>query len=151
MKIVRFLIPVALLATGYFIYFASDMPREIEFRGQTLGPRERIENNSLKEFDIYSYSDRSRNHVLLFVMATTDSPTSQELLDFYVSNFRGQGFSFRNSDARYLGTKGDEVIYMARAPGIDSAIAYIQKSTEAPTSIRGASDIFSDLENFSFE
>ena len=83
-------------------------------------------------------------------MSASRSLPSQELLDFYVNNFKGQGFRFRNSEGRYLGTKGDEVIYMTRAPGIDSAIAYIQKSTEAPTSIRGASDIFSDLENYSF-
>ena len=152
MNAVKFLILAAVLVAVYFILFANDMPRELEYRGQTLGPRENIENNSVREFDIYSYSDRTRHHVLLFVMATTaDSPTPQELLEFYVSNFKGQGFSFRQREGRYLGTKGDEVIYMARAPRIDSAVAYIQKSPDAPTSLRGASDIFSDLENYSFQ
>ncbi len=149
MNIAKFLIPAALLAAIYFVFLASDMPGEVEFQGQTLGPRERIENNSAKEFEIYSYSDKTRHHVLLFVMATADSPTSQELLDFYLNNFKGQGFSFRNNDGRYLGTKGDEVIYMTRAPKIDSAIAYIRKTTEGPTSLREASDLFSDLENYS--
>jgi hypothetical protein len=84
-------------------------------------------------------------------MAKEGSPTSQELLDFYVSNFKAQGFGFRQKDGRYLGKKGDEVIYLTQAPKIDSAIAYIQKSTNAPTSLRGASEIFSDLETYSFE
>ena len=82
---------------------------------------------------------------------TTDSPSAQELLEFYLKNFGAQGFRFTYKEGRYLGTKGDEVIYMTRAPRIDSAIAYIEKSQEAPTSLRGASDIFSDLENYSFE
>ena len=152
MSVAKFVIPVVLLAAVYFILFASDMPGEIEYRGQTLGPREQIENNSVKEFDIYSYSDKTRHHVMLFVMATTaDSPSPQELLEFYVKNFGLQGFRFMHKEGRYLGTKGDEVIYMTRAPRIDSAIAYIEKSEEAPTSLRGASDIFSDLEDYAFE
>ena len=151
MNAAKILIPIALLAAVYFVFLASDMPGEIVFQGQTLGPRERVENNSLKEFDIYSYSDRARNNVLLFVMSTEDSPTAEELLEFYISGFKAQGFSFRNEDDRYLGSKGDEVIYMTRAPRIDSAIAYIQKSDDAPTSLRGASAIFSELESFSLD
>ncbi len=46
---------------------------------------------------------------------------------------------------------GEEVIYMTRAPSSDSAIAYIEKSENAPTSLRGASDIFSELESYSFD
>lgn len=151
MNTAKFSLPVALLIALYLVLFASDMPREIEFQGQTLGPRERIENNSRKPFDIYSYSDSSRHHVLLFVMATESAPTSQELLEFYVNNFKASGFSFRNTDGRYLGTKGNEVIYMGRAPRIDSAIAYIQKDANAPTGFREASGIFSELESYSLD
>jgi len=151
MNAVKFLIPVAVLVAFYFAFLASDMPSEIDFQGQTLGPRERVENNSIKPFDIYSYSDRTRHNVLLFVMATHEAPTSQELLEFYIGGFKAQGFSFKHKDGRYLGTKADEVIYMTRAPRIDSAIAFIQKSDEAPNSLRGASDIFSDLESHSFD
>lgn len=152
MNAAKFLVAVALLAAVYFVFLASDMPGEIEFQGQMLGSRERVENNSIKEFDIYSYSDKSRNHLLLFVMSSTDeSPSSRELLEHYVQSFKAQGYNFRKKDGRYLGTKGDEVIYMTRAPAIDSAIAYIQRSSKAPTSLRGASGIFSDLEKYSFE
>ena len=151
MNAVKFLIPIALIAAVYFIFFASDMPSEIDFRGMTLGPKEQVENDSVKDFDIYSYSDQTRHHVLLFVMANENSPAPEELLEFYVRNFGLQGFKFTHRDGRYLGEKDDEVIYMTLAPGIDSAIAYIEKSPNAPTSLPGASDIFSDLESYSFE
>lgn len=151
MNAARYLIPIALIAAAYFLFFASNLPGEIEFRGHTLGPRTPVENNSTREFDIYSYSDGSRNHMLLFVMSTAASPTSQELLEFYIANFKAQGYSFRSDEDRHLGTKGEEVIYMTRAPGIDSAVAYIQKSADAPTSLREASDIFSELKRYSFD
>ena len=152
MNAAKILIPVVLLIAAYFIFFASDLPGQIEFQGHTLGSKERVENNSLKEFDIYSYSDESRNHLLLLVMSSTDeSPPPRELLAFYVQNFKAQGFSFKTDDDRHLGTKGDEVIYMTLARRIDSAVAYIEKSAGAPTSLRGAGDIFSDLERLSFE
>ena len=152
MNAAKLVVPVLLLVAAYFIFFASDLPGDIEFQGHTLGPRERVENNSLKEFEIYSYSDRSRNHVLLIVMSSADdSPSRGELLAFYIQNFKAQGFKFKQDDERHLGIKGDEVIYMTVAPRIDSAVAYIEKSEEAATSLRGASDIFSDLETLAFD
>ena len=152
MNAAKLLIPVALILAAYFIFFASDMPGEIEFQGHVLDNKERVENNSLKEFDIYSYSDTSRNHLLLLVMSSTgESPSPQELLDFYIQGFEAQGFKFRSDDNRYLGTKGDEVIYMTLATRIDSAVAYIEKTAEAPNSVRGASDVFTELEGLSFD
>ena len=152
MAAAKFLIPVALIIGAYFIFFASDMPGEIEFQGHVLDNKERVENNSLKEFDIYSYSDESRDRLVLIVMSSTvESPRPKELLSFYVQNFKAQGFSFRTDDERHLGTKGDEVIYLTLARRIDSAVAYIAKSADAPTSLRGADDIFSDLEALALE
>ncbi len=151
MNAAKFLIAVVLLGAIYFVFFASDLPKEIEYRGQTLGPRERVENNSNREFDIFSYSDRTNHHVLLFVMAKDESATSQQLLDFYIANFKGQGFNFRKKDGRHFGVKGDEVIYMTRATQIDSAIAYIAKADDTlPKSLRAADDLFSELERFEF-
>ena len=151
MNAAKFLIAVVLLGAIYFVFFASDLPKEIEYRGQTLGPRERVENNSNREFDIYSYSDRNNHHVLLFVMAKDESATSQQLLDFYIANFKAQGFNFRKKDGRHFGVKGDEVIYMTRATRIDSAIAYIAKADDTlPKSLRAADDLFSELERFAF-
>lgn len=152
MNAAKFLVMVALLAAVYFLFIASDLPAEIEFQGQTLGPREQVENNSAREFDIYSYSDRSRDHLLLFVMSTTDeSPPPRELLEHYFQSFKAQGYSFQSDDERYLGSKGEEVIYMTLAPRIDSAVVYAVKSAEAPDTLRDASDIFADLRGFAFE
>ena len=152
MNTARILTGIALLVAVYFFFFASNMPREIEYRGQTLGPREQIENNSSRNFDIYSYSDRTNHHVMLFVMAKDETATSQQLLEFYISNFEAQGFNFRSQDNRFLGIKGDEVIYMTKAPKIDSAIAYLEKGPDPfPSSLSGASSVFSDLENYSFK
>ena len=152
MNSARILTAIALLVAVYFIFFANSLPREIEFQGHTLGPREKIENNTNRNFDIYSYRDRTNHHVMLFVMAKDESATAQQLLEFYISNFEAQGFNFRNQDNRFLGTKGDEVIYMTKAPKIDSAIAYIEKGPDSvPSSLSGTSSVFSDLENYSFE
>ena len=151
MNALKLVISVALIAGIWFFLFASHLPDEIEFRGQTLGPRERVENNSTREFDIYSYADRTRNHLLLFVMATEPSPTSQELLEFYVEGFKAQGYAIRNQGARYLGTKGEEVLYVARARAIDSAVVYAAKSPDAPRSFREADSIFAELEGFAFD
>ena len=151
MNAAKFLIAVVVLGAIYFAFFASDLPKEIEYRGQTLGPRERVENNSTRNFDIYSFSDCTNHHILLFVMARDDSATSQQLLDFYVANFKAQGFTFRKKDGRHFGVKGDEKIYMTRAPQIDSAIAYIAKADDTlPKSLRGADELFLELERFSF-
>ncbi len=152
MNAAKLVIPVLLLVAAYFIFFGSDLPQDIEFQGHELGPRERVENNSLKEFDIFSYSDESRDRLLLLVMSSSnESPPATELLTFYVQNFRAQGFSFQTDDERHLGRKGDEMIYMTLAPRIDSAVAYIEKSATAPTSFRGASDVFAELEGLSFD
>ena len=148
----KYLIAIVLLAALYFVFFATELPDEIEYRGQTLGPREKVANNSTRNFDIYSYRDKTNHHVLLFVMVKDDSATAQQLLEFYVGNFERQGFDFRADDGRYLGTKDDEVIYMTKAMQIDSAVAYVEKApSRMPTGFRDASDIFSDLERFSFE
>ncbi len=151
MSSAKYLIAIVLLIAAYFVFFANDLPSEIEYRGQTPGPRERVKNNSSRNFDIFSYRDKTNHHVLLFVMAKDESATAQQLLDFYVSNFKEQGFAFKEKDGRHLGTKGDEVIYMTRATQIDSAVAYIEKAPgRMPAGFRDASEIFSDLERFSF-
>jgi len=152
MNAVKVLIPIALLVVAYFIFFANDLPADVQFQGRVLDNRERVDNDSLKEFDIYSYSDDSRNHLLLVVMSPSDgSPSPKELLAFYVQNFQAQGFKFKTSDDRHLGTKGDEAIYMTLAPRIEAAVAYIEKSTQGPKSLRGASNVFGELEGLSFE
>jgi hypothetical protein len=151
MKIAKLLVPIILLAAVYFIFFSTNLPSEIRFQGHTLGPREKVKNDSAREFDIYSYRDRSNHHVLLFVMATDGDTTSQQLLDFYASVFEAQGFAFRKKDARHLGRKGDEVIYLTRAPMIDSAVAYIEKAPASyPAGFRSAGKVFEALEGFSF-
>ena len=151
MTAVRILVVIGALVAVYVVLFSNDLPNEIEFRGQVLGPREEVENNSVKNFDIYSYRDQTNHHVMLFVMAKDESATSQELLEFYVEVFTAQGAKFRTEDGRYLGTRDDEVIYMTRAPQIDSALAYIEKSPDAPRRFGEANDIFTNLENYSFE
>ncbi len=152
MNAAKLLIPVVLLAAVYFIFVAGDVPAEIEFQGHTLGPMERVENNSTREFDIYSYSDRSRNHLLLIVMSSTgESPPPRELLEHYLASFKAQGYSFQIDGDQYLGAKGDEVLYLTLAPQIDSAIAFAVKSAEAPDTLDDARGIFTDLRAFSFE
>ena len=151
MNSVKYLLGAALLSAAYFILFASDLPGEIQFRGQELGPRESVENNSLKNFDIYSYRDKANNHVLLYVMAVDDTATAQDLLDVYAIIFEAQGFKIRNKDNRHLGRRGDEVLYLTKASQIDSAVAYIEKAPDAfPSGLRDAEAVFSSLENFSF-
>lgn len=83
---------VAIIAVAaYFIIFANSLPRDIEYRANTLGPRQEVENNSSKNFEIVSYKDKTNYHVLLFLMREDQLVTTQELLDFYVGNFEAQG------------------------------------------------------------
>jgi len=152
MNTAKFLIGVVALIAIYFVFFTSDVPGEVEFRGQTLGPKQQIKNNSLKNFDIYRYSARANHRVLVVVMAKDESATAQELLEVYVKIFEAQEFSFRKKDNWHLGIKGDEVIYMTLAPKIDSAVAYIEKAPEKiPSGFRSVSDIYVEIENFSFD
>ncbi len=147
----KFLIAAGVVTMIYFAFFAKGLPREVEFRGQSLGPRQEVTNNSIKNFDIYQYRDRTNHHVLLFVMAKDESASAQQLLEFYIANFKAQGYRFRKKDERYLGTKGDEVIYMTRAPQIDSAIAYIVKAPDPfPDGFRDAGSVFTELESWAF-
>jgi len=137
---------------AYFIIFSNSMPRDIEYRGNTLGPRQEVENNSNKEFEIISYKDESNYHVLLFLLPEDQSVTTQELLEFYVGNFKAQGFKFRSDGNMHLGLKGDEVIYMTIAAKMNAAIAYIEKDPEPrPRKPSDANDIFSSLAGFSLK
>lgn len=81
-------------------------------------------------------------------MATEPPPTSQELLEFYAENIRAPGYAIRSQSARYIGTKGVEVLYVARARAIDSAVAYAEKSRDAPRDLREAESIFAELEGY---
>lgn len=151
MSNVKIAIVIAVLAVGYLVFFSSDLPREIEYRGHTLGPRESVENNSLKNFDIYQYRDATNHHFLLLVMAKDDSATSQQLLEFYAASFEAQGFVFKSEGNRRLGRKGDEVMYLTRAGKIDSAVAYVEKApSKMPGSIQDAGEVFAYLEGLSF-
>ncbi len=151
MNAVKILLGAVLIATIYFAFFASDLPGEIQFRGQDLGPKESVENDTLKNFDIYSYRDKSNHHLLLFVMAVDDTATAQQLLDVYARTFEAQGFKIMNQDNRHLGRRGDEVLYLAKATPIDSAVAYIEKAPATfPSGLQDADAVFSSLEGFSF-
>ena len=80
------------------------------------------------------------------------SVTTQELLEFYVGRFEGQGYKYTKDDNMHLGLKGDEVIYMTVAAKINAAIAYIEKDPKTlPEKPSDASDIFSSLVGFSFK
>ena len=142
---------IALLAIGYLVLFSSDLPREIEFQGHTLGPREAVDNNSTRNFDIYQYRDATNHRVLLVVMAKDETATRQQLLEFYAANFEAQGAVFEKSGHRFLGRKDDEVIYLTQARTIDSAVAFIEKAPASfPASVEGASATFVALEGLSF-
>jgi hypothetical protein len=143
---------VIIAVAAYFIFFANSLPTDIEYRGNTLGPRQDVENNSIKNFEIVSYKDKTNYHVLLFLMPEDQSVTTQEILDFYVGNFEAQGYKFRIDGSMHLGLKGDEVIYLTIATKINAAIAYIEKDpTTLPEKPSDASDIFSSLAAFSFK
>lgn len=143
---------VIIAVAAYFIIFANSLPGDIEYRGNTLGPRQEVENNSSKNFEIVSYKDKTNYHALLFLMPEDQSVTTQELLDFYVGNFEAQGFKFRKDGTMHLGLKGDEVIYMTIAAKMNAAIAYIEKDPKPlPGRPSDANDIFSSLADFSFK
>ena len=145
------LIIIAFL-TMYFIFFANSPPSEISFQGHILGPREETENNSNKDFRIFSYKDRSANHMLLLLMPEDDSVTADELIAFYAGNFETQGFSFSIDGTRQLGLRDDEAIYLTTAANLGSAIAYIEKGGEsAPRKPDDADSLFLALERFSFD
>lgn len=143
---------IIVLVTTYFIAFDSKPPNEVSFQGHTLGPREETKNNSIKDFRIFSYKDGSGNHMLLLLMPERDSVTADELLAFYASRFKAQGFEFLNDGTRHLGLKGDEVIYLTKASKLESAIAYIEKSSKPhPRKPGDAESLYSGLEGFSFD
>lgn len=152
MNLVKPAIVGIIVVAAYFIIFGNSLPRDIEYRGNTLGPRQEVENNSSKNFEIVSYKDKTNYHVLLFLMPEDQSVTTQELLDFYVGNFEAQGFKFRKDGTMHLGLKGDEVIYMTIAAKVNAAIAYIEKDPKPlPRTPSDANDIFSSLVDFSFK
>jgi hypothetical protein len=152
MNIIKPALIVIIAVAVYFIFFANSLPSEIEYRGNTLGPRQAVENNSIKDFEIVSYKDETNYHSLLFLMPEDQSVTTQELLDFYVGNFKAQGFKFTKDGTMHLGLKGDEVIYMTIAANMNATIAYIEKGPNPlPRKPSDASDIFSSLVNFSFK
>ena len=138
---------IALLV--YFVVFYDRMPKELVYRGNTLGPRQSVENNSNRDFEIVTYKDRSNYHQLVFLIPEDDSVTTQDLLDFYSANFKAQGFAFKNDGARRLGLKGDEVIYFTIARKMNAAIAYIEKGpAPLPESPGDATDVFASLAGF---
>jgi hypothetical protein len=142
---------VIIAVAAYFIFFANSLPKNIEYRGNTLGPRQDVENNSIKNFDIVSYNDKSNYHILLFLMPEDESVTTQELVDVYIVSFEAQGYKFRKDGNKHLGLKGDEVIYMTIAARMNAAVAYIEKDSKpVPRNPGDANDIFSSLVDFSF-
>ena len=145
------LIIIAFL-TMYFIFFANSPPREILFQGHILGPREETENNSNKDFRIFSYKDSSANHMLILLMPEDDSVTADELIAFYAGNFKKQGFRFSTDGTRQLGLRDDEAIYLTTAANLESAIAYIEKGAKpAPSKLDDADSLYLALESFSFD
>ena len=152
MKPAKPVIIVIICAAAYFIIFSNSLPTDIEYRGYTLGPRQEVENNSTKNFEIISYKDESNYHVLLFLLPEDESVTTQELLDFYVGNFKAQGYKFSKDGTMHLGLKGDEVIYMTIATMMNAAIAYIEKDPKPrPRKPSDATDVFSSLADFSLK
>lgn len=151
MSLAKPVLVVIVVVAAYFIFFANSLPKHIEYRGNTLGPRQDVENNSIKSFDIVSYNDKSNYHILLFLMPEDESVTTQELVDFYVVNFEAQGYKFKKDGNKHLGRKEDDVIYMTIAAKMNAAIAYIEKDSKpVPRNPGDANDIFSSLVDFSF-
>ena len=145
------LLIIAILA-AYFIFFAGNPPSEFVFQGHTLGSREETENNSNKDFRIFSYKDSSANHMLLLLMPEDDSVTADELIAFYAGNFKAQGFRFSTDGTRQLGLRDDEAIYLTIAANLESAIAYIEKDAKpAPSKPDDADSLFLALERFTFD
>lgn len=139
------LVFAACIAT-YFLFIANDLPDKIEFQGHTLGPRTAVENNSLKDFEIYSYADRNNQHVLFFLLPDTQSVSAQKLIEFYGASFKAQGFHFRKTDNRHLGLKSDEAIYMTFAPAMNAVVVYAEKDPNpAPKKTSDARDVFASL------
>jgi hypothetical protein len=142
------LIVAAIVA--YFLFFADSFPSEIEYRGNTLGIKQEVENNSAKKFKILTYSDKTNYHILLILIPEEESVTTQELLEFYVRRFEGQGYKYRKDGNMHLGLKGDEVIYMTIAAKMNAAVAYIEKAPESlPGKPSDANDVFSSLADLS--
>ena len=136
---------------AYFIFFADSFPNEIEYRGNTLGKMQEVENNSTKKFKIVTYNDETNYHILLILIPEEQSVTTQELLEFYVGRFEGQGYKYRKDGNMHLGLKGDEVIYMTIAAKMNAAVAYIEKAPESlPSKPSDANDVFSSLAKLSF-
>ena len=151
MNATRILVVAVVLAAVYFVFFASDMPKEIEFHGVTLGPRESVDNNSTRDFDIYSYRSGTNNQLLLCLVSGADSVTADEMLEHYSGVFEAQGFRMQQRDGRYFGSREDEAAYLTPASRDHSAVAYVEKGPSPfPRGFNDAADTLSALERIVF-
>ena len=146
MSLAKLVLVLTACVAVYFLFVANDLPDKMEFQGHTLGPRTKVENNSLRDFEIYSYADWNNQHVLFFLLPDTQSVSSQELMEFYGASFKAQGFRFRKQDNRHLGLKSDEAIYMTLAPAMNAVVVYAEKDpSPAPKKPSDAKEVFASL------
>jgi len=147
----KYIVIGVVLVMGYFLFIKDPYPSDIYFQGVQLGSKQDNNNSLNKNVDIFSYRDSTNNHVLLLALVN-DSPsvTVEGITSQYIARFESQGLKFQQEGSRYLGVMSDIVMYVAVAKNMNAFIAYTEKGGgSTPRSVNEASDIFSDLENFS--
>ena len=147
----KYLFVAFVAALGYFMFFYDSYPSNFDFRENTFGVKEDQNNTLDKEFEIFSYKDKSNHHVLIFAIRNRSELTLDDLTKQYLGRFQYQGFKFKSDAARHVGVKGDEVIYMTILKNIEGVIIYIEKGgVSKPNNQSDVSVVFIDLENFTF-
>lgn len=142
---------VALVAFGYFMFFNSSYPDKISFQGNVLSNKQDNNNSLNKEIDVFSYSDASRHHNMMFAILNDSEITVARTLHQYKGRFKHQGFRFTNEGNRYLGKRNDERLYISSLKNLRGIVAYIAKAdADSPDFIADADMLFLDLESYRF-
>jgi hypothetical protein len=135
---------------SYFFIFKDSYPKTVEFNGHTFSSKTNNNNSLNKDIDIFSYSDKSNHHALMFAITNNLAITLSDLSKQYLRRFEEQGYSFSKNGTRLLGKKSDEVIYMTESPNINALIVYVEKGAlQSPRNPSDAAGLFNALENFS--
>jgi hypothetical protein len=145
----KYVLVVIVFVASYFLIFKDSYPNAVEFNGHTLSSKEDNNNSRNKDLDIFSYSDKSNHHVLMFAITNDAAITLSDLSKQYLGRFEYQGYSFSKSGTNFIGRKSDEIIYMAESPNINALIVYIEKgASQSPRHPSDAAGLFNELENF---
>lgn len=145
----KFLLVAIVIVASYFLIFKDSHPKTVEFNGNTLSSKTDNNNSQNNDLDIFSYSDKSNHHVLMFAITNDTSITLSDLSKQYLGRFEYQGYSFSKNGTRFLGRKSDEIIYMAESSNINALIVYVEKgASQSPRNPSDAVELFNELESF---